>query len=111
MAFKPKPWERAAALARALRERLSAMEFEQVRDMAMATVSDGAANKQGGGVARKPKPKPDGKTAQNVKQQADHMGRLLSKDERASPNTKVKSPTVGAGGDAYAEHMARVHRK
>ena len=94
MAFKPKPWERAAQLARALKQRLNAMEFEQLRDMAMASV---ATTAQGGGAvraARRP-----GKSAQNVKQVSDHMGRLINKESSAS------------GGDAYKMHMARVHRK
>ena len=95
MAFKPRPWERAAQLARALRQRLSAMEFEQVRDLAMASV---ATSTHGGGAVRAPRRKGEGH--KNVRQIADHMGRLL--DENKGKAT---------GGDAYKEHMARVHRK
>ena len=125
MALRPKPWERAAQLARALRDKLSAMEFEQIRDLAMATIASNAKPEQAnaGGLQ-----KSDGKGAQNVKQQADAQGRLLPRAGGGAPSSPGKPPgkassgaegaeggsaAKGGGGgadtDAYTAHMARVH--
>ena len=86
-----------------MRARLSAMEFDQIRDMAMASV---VSTEGGGALHKEPrKPKPPegaadkGKTHQNVKQLADHMGRLKAEVSKENES------------DALKAHMARVHRR
>ena len=124
MAFKPKPWERAAQLARALREKLSAMEYEQVRDVAMATVYNtqrARPARLANGSPSKP-PQPPGQKVFTTPV-ADRMGRLIKKSPASGASGGKSGKSSGKGGgcgsggggsggggsDAYKAHMARVH--